>query len=483
MKDNCPPLWNHQAKAVEMSNILGDMGLFFDIGTGKSRTAIEILRYRCAAHGRLLRTLVLAPRIMGTKWRKEIGDYSKINLDNVHVLLDSGKKRVEKFLDKTQDGVGRLTKGGIFITNYEALEMEPLYKALMDWNPEVIICDEAHYIKNHESKRAKLLMHLSDKSLHNYALTGTPILNSALDLFNLFRFIDRGQTFGRNYFKFRSIWFEDQNAGWSGKQGYFPKFEPRPETYSEFSEMIYKKSVRALKSEVLDLPPFVREEIPVEFSPEQKKLYDDMKREFIAYVEEKENDGTPKAVVAQLAVTKALRLQQIATGFAKTEDGEIHKIKNNPRLQALKELLELITPESKVIVWSVFKENYSDIARVCDELKIEYAELHGAIKDRDGQMAKFNGNPRCRVMIANQKAAGIGVDLIASNVSVYYSKNFSWGDDEQSEGRNYRGGSEIHQSVARYDIVTPGTIDELINEALERKEDISKRILDLKDKF
>lgn len=474
-------LWKHQQRGLDMGLELNGLGIFFEIGTGKSRTAIEILRHRCAHEDRLLRTLILAPKIVLTNWQREIQKFSKVHPRDVVVLAGSAKKRVKDLIDNCNDQ-GVLNKGRILITNYEALQMEELLKILMDWRPEMVIADEAHRLKNPESKRARASIRLGDQARFRYALTGTPVLNSAMDLFNIFRFIDKGETFGTNFWRFRSVWFEDTNADWSGKQGYFPKYEPRPESYSEMNKLIYKKAISAKKSDCLDLPPFVRQEVFVELGSEQRKVYKDMKDEYIAYVKMLEASGEQKAVVAQLAITKALRLQQIVTGYAKTEDGSIHKMKENPRLSALQELLEDLAPEHKVIVWSVFHENYADIARLCEKLKIDYTELHGKVaqKDRDANIKRFNDDPVCRVLIANQAAGGIGINLVSSDVSIFYSKNFSLEQDLQAEGRNYRGGSEIHQSVTRIDIIAEGTIDELVTAALKDKQNISNLILDWK---
>jgi SNF2 family DNA or RNA helicase len=380
---------------------------------------------------------------------------------------------------------GVLNRPKIVITNYESLTMDKLYSLLTSWGPEVFIADEAHRLKNPEGKRSKAAIKLSDTSKYRYALTGTPILNSAMDVFNIFRFLDKGEAFGKSFWKFREVWFEDENAPWRGKQNYFPKYVPRPESYKELTKIIYQKALTARKAECLDLPPFVRKEVFVELSAEQKRMYNEMKDDYIAWVNAAEESGEKKAVVAQMAVTKALRLQQIVTGYAKTEEGDVHKITENPRLEALKELLEELHGEHKIIVWSVFHENYSDIARVCESLKIDYAELHGRIgqKDRDENIGRFCNDPKCRVLIGNQSAGGIGINLVESDVSIYYSKNFSLEADLQSEGRNYRGGSERHSSITRIDLIAEGTIDELIGEALKNKQAIGDQILTWKNKL
>lgn len=481
MMQNAPPLWDHQRKAIEKGLGLDHLGLFFEVGTGKSRAAIDLLRQQCAKESKLLRTLILAPKIVLTNWQREIDKYSKIHPRDVVILLGSQKKRINEMTAAVaRDGSLILPK--ILVTNYEAMDMDDLVGMIKDWKPECMIADEAHRLKNPESKRAKEAIKVSDLSRYKYALTGTPILNSAMDLFNIFRFLDSGETFGKNFYVFRSTWFEDQNASWAGREGHFPRYAPRAETYRELAQKVARKSVQAKKSECLDLPPFVKQSVFVELSPEQQRLYKQMRDDYIAYVDELEKGGQPRAVVAQLAVTKALRLQQIVTGYAKTDDGTIHKIKENPRLKALEELLEELSSEHKIIVWSVFHENYSDIASVCKKLKLDYGELHGKIgqKDREEAIRRFDVDPHCRVLIANQAAGGIGINLISSDVSIFYSKNFSLEQDIQAEGRNYRGGSEIHEKVTRIDIVAAGTIDDLISEALANKQDISKTILDWK---
>jgi SNF2 family DNA or RNA helicase len=482
------PLWDHQKTAIAASLSLPDIALFFDVGTGKSRTAIDIIRHRCAAEGRLRRTLIIAPKKVRISWQREFEKYSKIHPRDVIVLKGSGAARCKQFREAVLEDHG-FTKPRIIITNYESFDgthkhMEELYEMFHQWNPEIMLADEAHRLKNPESKRARRIIQLADKAKHRYVLTGTPIANSAMDIFNVFRFLDGGKTFGVNFWQFRAVWFEDENAKWSSKPNYFPKYVPRFDTYKQFSDLIYKKAFRAVKSEVLDLPPFVREEVFVEMGDEQKRLYKEMKDEFIAYIDDIEKTDTPRAVVAQMAITKSQRLVQILTGYAKTEEGEIYRIKDNPRLEALRELLQDLAGDHKIIVWSIYHENYAEIRKLCDELKLGYAELHGATKrDSQEEMDRFETDPTCRIMIANQQGGGEGVTLTASDVSIYYSKNWSMLQDTQSEGRNYRGGSEKHKSITRIDITCPGTIDELISEALQNKVEIATKILDWKERL
>lgn len=477
--DFVTPAWDHQKKAVAFSFQHRDVALLWMMGTGKTGATINILRGRYATYKRLLRTLILAPPVVLKNWQREFKLHSRINEKDIIVIRGTGQKRIDQ-LKETING----QQPKIILLNYEALLNKEVFELLSGYAPEVLVCDEAHRVKNFKSKRAGLVAKLAEQTLHNYILTGTPILNSLLDLFQQFKILDRGETFGKNFYAFRGLYFEDENARWASKPGHFPKFVPRPSAYQDLQKRIYRKSLRVTKEECLDLPPLIKTTREVELSDEQKRMYKEMKNDFLTFVKSKAKD--PSAVVAQLAVTKALRLQQIISGFAKDEDGTVHTLDDVPRLQVLRELLEeLVAQENKVIVWSVFKENYKQIQKVCDELGIRATQIHGGISLRDKEQAikDFSEDPTVRVMIANQKAGGIGISMVSAAYSIYYSKSFSLEDDLQSESRNHRGGAEIHDKITRIDLVAPGTIDELVTDALNKKQNISDLVLSWVDKL
>jgi SNF2 family DNA or RNA helicase len=228
------------------------------------------------------------------------------------------------------------------------------------------------------------------------------------------------------------------------------------------------------KADCLDLPPLVKVEVPVALGPIQQRLYKEMKEDFITYI----ND---KACVAQLAITKALRLSQIVSGFIKTDDGVETLIDENPRLDALEELLELYAKDHKIIVWCAFRQNYKAVHGLCEKLKLGTASLTGDTVDREGEIKRFRADPLSRVLIGNPGAGGVGVNLIEASIAIYFSRTFSLEHDIQSEARNYRGGSECHEKITRFDLVAKGTIDELILTALRNKQDLAEKITNLKN--
>jgi len=461
------PLWKHQTVAIERAKGLNEFGLFFEQGCGKSRTLIEILRYCYNTTRRVQRTLIVSPLITLENWQREISEFSKISEAKVAVLYGSGAKRIKDFLRTEEHN----PNGFITIVNYEALLIGKLFAELKRWCPELLILDESHKCKNSKTRRTKRALELSHLADRRYILTGTPVLNNPMDIFSQYLILDHGETFGKNFFAFRAKYFNDLNAGMP-RQSYFPNWQVRSGALEEINALIYNKAMRVLKKDCLDLPPLVRQCVYIDLTPEQRVAYEQMKKEFITFLQD-------KAIVARLAITKGLRLQQMATGFVTDEGGGIVRFESNPRLKTLAELLSNLTPDHKVIVWAVFRENYEQIKKVCEDLSIGSVEVHGGVSNRQKfeNVDRFNDDPDVRVLIGNPVACGIGINLTASDYSIYYSRNFSLEADLQSEARNHRGGSEIHQCITRIDLIARDTIDEHVQKMLANKLEVSDKVL------
>lgn len=459
--------WKHQLEAIEIAKKEDSFALFFEQGCGKTSTLINILRHKTEekCDGTFPATLILCPSIVVENWKRELeANWPELPKDRIHCLLGTGFERncyFEKFIENNPRQ--------IVITNYEALYMK-LYEKFKYWRPECMVLDESHKIKERTSVRTKKAIAISQTARLRYLLTGTPILNGPMDVFAQFLFLDGGKTFGEDFYSFRNTYFIDYNAR-RPKQTYFPDWHPREGAIQEINRKIYTKAIRVLKRDCLDLPPFVRQTVEVEMTGDQLKVYKAMESDAVAYFQ---ND----VISADLAIKKALRLQQIVTGYVTNDDGKIQVFPDNQRLKALEELLESIGPGHKIIIWACFKQNYEDIRRLLSHMGISYVEVTGetAAKDRQAAVDFFCRGP-ARVFVGNAGSAGIGINLVEADYAIYYSRNFSLEADLQSEARNYRGGSEKHKSVTRIDIVTRRTVDETVLEALKNKQDVSEAIL------
>jgi SNF2 family DNA or RNA helicase len=342
---------------------------------------------------------------------------------------------------------------------------------LLEWKPEIVIGDEFHRTKEPTAKRSRAMQALGRTALHRYGLTGTAILKSPMDIFGEWLFLDNGETFGTNFFAFRATYFQDKNAGMP-KHIHFPNWQPRLDCIDKLKEVIASKAHTAKKEDVLDLPPLIKNRVWVQLTKEQLKHYRALKEEFVTWLNEQD------AVVASTALVKSLRLLQLTSGFLKTDGDEEIDFKSNPKAKALKELLENLGDE-KVIVWCCFKRNYTMVKRVCTELGLQFVECHGEISNNKKfeNVDLFNNDPRFRVFVGHPGSLGIGINLVAAKYMIYYSRGYSLEHDIQSEARNYRAGSEIHDSVIRYDIVVQNTIDEACLQALDAKQEMGLRLL------
>lgn len=459
--------WAHQLEGIERGKANNIFALFFEMGTGKSLTAINILRWRYLEHRKILPTLILCPLIVVENWKREIeANAGHAVIDSMQCLTGDFKNR-----RKQLDTPGKQ----IFITNLDTINTK-LWEFISGRTWAILLIDEAHKFKSPTAKRTKKVISFADRIFYKLILTGSPVLNNAMDIWAQLRILSP-EIFPENFYVFRAQYFEDKNASMPTKK-YFPNWQPKEKALEELRTIIRRHSMRVLKKNVLDLPPLVKQSVFVELTPEQQKHYDEMESDFITYL-------NGEACVAEIALTKMLRLQQIVAGIIKTETGAVQRIATEKK-GALKELLEDLCPHSKVIVWTNFTDSYDDVREVCAELELKHVEIVGKQNKTKRQtgMDLFNSaQTETCVCLANQSAGGVGIGLQAASYMIYYGKTYNLEHDQQSESRNHRGGSEVHDKVTRIDIVAQNTIDEDITGALRTKQELGEFLLKLKEKY
>ncbi len=466
------PLRAHQRVALDRFARFNEAGLLWEMGTGKTTEAIALLRWRYSCAGVVEKTLIVSPKATLYNWVEEFQLNSPEKVHVTTLVIDAkGEKRALQL---------SLPGKMIYIMNGEALDQKKFYTELKKIKFDNFVLDEAHKFKSYKSKRLDKLIAITDKTNFRIVMTGTPLSgDNYLDVWAIWRVLDKGATFGTNFFTFRDKYFYDKNEGMLKKNpiAYFPKYEPRPEICDEIPRLMALKSSRITKEECLDLPPLTFETRFVGMSDEQSKAYKEMEDLLVAEVQQ----GTCAAVNA---LSKVSRLLQITSGYLPVEiDNEVEKLpvhfKDTPKMEALADLLEELTPAHKVIVWCTYKENYGAIGKMLDEMKIGYTSLVGGMKSPQDNIKKFQTDDKCRVMIANEQAGGAGVNLTAASYSVYYSRTYSFLNRSQSESRNHRSGSEIHKKITIIDLIVKGTIEETVFTALKRKEKFSDNVLEI----
>ena len=440
-------------------------GLFWEMGTGKTATTISILHKRFSD----VKALIITPKITLENWAEEVkvwhsGASTRIIKGTVHVKTHLLNHNLANYT----------------IINYEALTSINVYGLLVKKGFDAIVCDESHRIKNAQAQRSKRVYMLA-KAINpklKMILTGTPILNSAQDLFGQFKFL-APDVLGKNLFQFRSNYMVDLNAQRRGMKNYFPNYILRQNKVEELNRHLTNHGSVVKKEDVLTLPELKEKRYYVELSPKQQRVYNDMKR-FMVIPE----DVDTNPITAANALVKSLRLQQIVSGHLPTEDKDkpVAYITPNPRIDLLKQIVEEILYEQKsLIVWTCFTADIQLIkTHLKDSVKCPIHVLEGKTKDKKGVQDKFKADAKMgpTVLIANRAAAGIGINLTEASHAITYSRNYNLADELQSEARNYRKGSEVHKHITKHLIIAKGTTDELTNKALGDKTKLSQSIVE-----
>ena len=462
------PLWQHQQAAIDFIEQLNGRGMVaMEMGTGKSRVAIELLVRR-----NVKRALVLAPKSVVAVWPKEFAKH-RPDLQNEWRILALDNGTCAKRADAVRQAASlaeRFDWPLVVVLNYEACTEGALATLLKTMTWDAIICDECHRLKDPTGKRSKFLARLADGIPMRVGLTGTPCPHSPLDLWAQFRLIDRS-VFGPSYHSFRFRYAT--MGGFQDKQvvGY--------QRMDELTLKFHKHASRVRTEDVLELPPFVDERRYCMLSGKTRSAYTAFEKDLVAAID-------TGIVTATNALVKLLRLSQFTSGFwhdeATGSQNELGGEKRELLREALAEVQEQretdnlhgtmrSTDAEPVVVFGRFHWDLDTIASVCKELGLTSSELSGR---RNELQAWQDG--ATDVLAVQLQAGGLGVDLTRARVCVYYSLNYSLGDYMQTRARVHRPGQT--RSVLYLHLLAANTVDEVVYTALERREEVVKSVVD-----
>jgi len=237
----------------------------------------------------------------------------------------------------------------------------------------------------------------------------------------------------------------------------------------ELSEKLKGFSYRVLKEDCLDLPPKIYMKRTISLTKEQEKIYNQMKKEALAYL-------NGKVVSTVNVLTQLMRLQQITCGHFAADDGSIQKIKNN-RITELMDTLEEI--EGKAIIWAHYQY---DVKCIIEEIK----KVHGprSVVDyygltpqdqRQKNRDAFQNDPEVRFFIGTPQTGGYGITLTSAHTVIYYSNGYDLEKRIQSEDRAHRIGQT--KPVTYVDIIAEETVDNKIVKSLRKKVNIASEVM------
>ncbi len=315
-----------------------------------------------------------------------------------------------------------------------------------------VLVHNCHRLKAPGGKASMFFKRLRPHARHRVALTGTPLPHSLLDVYGPFRFLDVA-IFGTSFHAFRQSF--TIMGGYQNKQivGF--------RNTEDFERRMSKITFRVGK-EVLDLPPETHVTYYCELNAEARRIYRDLEEDLVARV----LNGT---VTAANALVKLLRLQQVAGGTLKTDDGVLRRV-DNAKQRLLSDTLEDIGADEPVVVFCRFHADLDAVHEACEANGFSSLELSG----RRDELRRWQAG-EAQVLAVQISAGGVGVDLTRARYSTYYSLSFSLGEYDQSLSRVHRPGQT--RPVEHIHLVARGTVDQRIMRALEKRAEVVESIL------
>lgn len=439
------PSWNHQKQAFHFLLHLPAGGLFMDMGTGKTKVAIDLL----FAKG-FRRVLIICPKAVIDVWPTEFEKYANKPYRMVPIKGSALQKvlYLEQGL-KLNDGV--MT---VFVVNYESAWRNTIFGILEKGGFDCILLDESHRIKAAGSRISIACYALGKKIPNRLCLTGTPMPDNPLDVYGQYRFLDP-TIFGTNFDRFKKRY---------AKMSEFNQYEV--EAYinqDELAEKMHEIAFRVKADDVLDLPPAHHIIRYCELSQSARKLYSQFKKEMVADVDGRE-------LTAQLPITKLLRLEQLTGGNVTLDDGTSAIVDESKR-ELFADLLGDLPKREPVVVFCRFQHDVDTVVAVAKASGRSVGLLNGLSNHlKEWQAAKYD------VLVVQIKSGGAGVDLTRARYAFYYSVGHSLGDYEQSLARLHRSGQT--RPVTYYHLLAKRTVDEGIYAALSDKRDVVAFLVD-----
>ena len=410
------------AKFIEMSN--GCSMINDTVGLGKSAQALSYV-YN---HSAMRPVIIICPASVKYQWDGYCREW----------IPDSNPEVI--------NGTKGEFAGDIIILNYDILKKN--LNILKSINPQILILDESHKIKNYQSQRTIAAVDLASQIPHRMLLSGTPALNRTSELWMPLTIV-RPDIYNRMTFtKWHKKYCDAKKTeyGWD--------YSGNSNT-GELAEELKFIMLRRTEEEVFDeLPEMIRSNVPVSIT--NRKTYNTARDNYLAWVRDQ------RGLKAAQRASRAEHLSRIAALKRLAAEGKLES--------AISWIKDYLESEEKIVV---FAHHKSIIAKLAEEFGDECVVIDGSTpqKDRIPITNKFESDPKLKILIGNLKAASEGLNLGISKTVVHLELDWSPKTHEQCEGR-IRGLRQIgrgRKTTHSIYILGIDTIDIEIIEMLEAK--------------
>lgn len=457
--------FEHQLGMLNDAWGLDAFAWFAEMGTGKTFTTIHLAIAKYLA-GEIDQVCIIAPSTLRRTWLKELAKYCHIPYDyRIHDPKDAG---YDRWLGVRPDR-GTLRILGVSVEGLGVSENLWLSASrFLRVGRTLTVVDESSRIKNPKALRTQRAIQMGAESTIRGVLNGTPIALGLHDLWAQYEFLDPNILGTGDFYAFKARYV--QLGGFENKQivGY---------THVDELMDLVKPYTTVVSKKVLNLPEKIYKTRWVEATKDQKALFK------LILKGEATGKYANHFIKAENTLERMLRLRQVVGGYLPTTDPETEEttltpLPENPKMDALMEMIEDNHVGSKFIIWSTFVAEIEEIERRlaarfgADAVRSYYGEtpmdVRAQIEDSYCNVSSL------RFFVGNPTAAGLGLTLISgeNDVMVYYSGTSAFIDRSQSEDRAHRIGQR--NSVVVMDLVMEKSVDLLIQESIAAKLDISE---------
>lgn len=426
-------LYDYQREAVEKLLHVKVGALYMEMGTGKTRTALELIQRRLEA-GKVSQVLWLCPY--------------------------SVSRDLPELLSEHAEGF----EGQIRIAGIESLSGSlRLYGELLDYvqaTPTYLLVDESLLVKNPFAYRTERVIRISQGCTYKLILNGTPISRNEADLFAQWYVLDWRILGYQSYYSFSANHLEmDPDR---------PGRVARVLNTDYLARKIAPYTYQCSKADVLTLPGKVSYRRPFCLTQEQEQHYREAADILMGQVEELRPDTIYRLFSGLQAIASGFRLEfsrdlnhsRSVPFFLQPED--------NPRLQELLDTLKLF-PAEQAVIYCRYTQEIRDILAVLGDRALPfYGEM--LVRARQANKTAFKAG-RCQYLVANKSCAQFGLNLQFCHREVFYNNDWDWGTRAQAEDRLHRVGQA--EDVSIYDIYAYDTLDLTILQCLSRKESMA----------
>jgi len=449
------PLYPYQERVNRFASGKTRVGLFVYIGGGKTYLSLHWLEslLETRTPNEVYPCFIFVQRHLITQWGDELDKHT----DLVYSLVRGSLKQRVAALQRQAE---------VYIINYDAVRSKSVIQTIARMKPKSIIVDESTNLKESRTLRFKLLRKLTREVPYRTILTGKPITEDPINIWSQMLFLDDGKALGTSFWKFRYTYFTP-GPPWRPYE-----WDLKPGAAEDIARRLNIDCIQIKKSEIAsELPPKVYNIVHLPMEKKVRKMYNELKKDFQLELP----SGT--LFETQWAMVKGGKLHQLSQGFMYTTGGD-YEIVDDTKLDWVAENLPLMLYNGPVLIWVSFLALIDRVSILLNKMKIPFSVHKGGMTDaeQDSAKAAFKKGD-VDVLLLTEQSAARGLNLQRANQVIYISTDFKADLREQSEDRCHRLGSEIHEDITYYDLITEKSIDGVVWEAIREKQSVAESIL------